>query len=289
MSAAAQSAAGAGALWRRLPRFAIAIPVDLTVLRSGIPSFIPGRSVDVGEGGLCAIIAGELRPGDSVGVEFQLPDVGAPIRAQAAVRHQARLRCGVEFLGLSVEQRAMIRSWERRLAEEQAQTQLSLDPALSETSASQPAIPGTPPAHHRRRMLLRLAWAALLLFVVLGALGWWQWYRAWKELESHLPGKAAVAEPPGTTVPAAIMEQRIIHKVDPVYPESARRANLQGTVVLDAVIGRDGTVLRLHPVSGPAALTPAAVEAVKWWRFQPYRVNGKPTEVKTTLAVEFRP
>jgi protein TonB len=286
MSAAAQSAAGAGARWRRFPRYALAIPVDFIVLRSGIPSFFPGRSVDVGGGGMCAIIAGEVRPGDSVAVEFQFPDAGGPIRAQAAVRHQARLRCGIEFLGLSVEQQAMVRSWERRMAEEQPQTQLSPDIALPEATTSQPPV-DTPP--RPRRMPRRLAWGMLMLFVVIGALGWWQWYRAWKELESHLPGKAAVAEPPETAVPTEIMERLITHRVDPVYPEDARRANVQGTVVLDAVIGRDGTVLRLRPVSGPDALTPAAIDAVKWWRFQPYRVNGKPTEVKTTLAVEFRP
>lgn len=284
MNAAVQTAA----IRRRVPRHAIAIPVDLTVLRAGIPECIPGRSLDVGEGGLCAILAGELRPGDTVGVEFRLPHVSLPIRAKATVRHQASLCCGLEFLGLSLEQQAMIRHWERCMAEEQPQIQLSFGAALPETSSSQPAtLDRAQP--RRSRVLPRLAWAALVLLVVLGGVGWWQWYRAWKELESHLPGKAAVAESPDITVPSGLMEQLITHRVDPVYPEAARRANLQGTVVLDAVIGRDGTVVRLRPVSGPDALRPAAIEAVKWWRFQPYRLNGEPTEVKTTFAVEFRP
>lgn len=286
MSAAAVQSTG-GAVRRRLPRHAIAIPVDLTVLRSGIPASLPGRSLDIGEGGLCAILAGELRPGETVGVEFRLPQVNVPIRAKAAVRHQARLRCGIEFLGLSQEQQSIIRFWEQRLAEEQPQIPFSFGAALPEASVS----PGTPETAHpgRSRILRRLLWAALVLFVALGALGWWQWYRTWNELESHLPGKAAMEKPRETTVPTALMEQIIIHRVDPVYPEAARLANIQGTVVLDALIGADGTVVELHPVSGPDALTPAALDAVKWWRFQPYRINGQPTRVKTTLAVEFRP
>lgn len=286
MSAAAVQSTG-GAVRRRLPRHAIAIPVDLTVLRSGIPASLPGRSLDIGEGGLCAILAGELRPGETVGVEFRLPQVNVPIRAKAAVRHQARLRCGIEFLGLSQEQQSIIRFWEQRLAEEQPQIPFSFGAALPEASVS----PGTPETAHpgRSRILRRLLWAALVLFVALGALSWWQWYRTWNELESHLPGKAAMEKPREVTVPTALMEQIIIHRVDPVYPEAARLANIQGTVVLDALIGADGTVVELHPVSGPDALTPAALDAVKWWRFQPYRINGQPTRVKTTLAVEFRP
>ncbi|HVO80398.1 MAG TPA: TonB family protein [Terriglobales bacterium] len=290
MSAAAQSSARAGPCWRRLPRCVAAIPVDFTVVRSGIPNFIPGRAVDLGMGGMGAIVAGEFHPGDPVGIEIQIPDAGGLMRAQAVVRHQSRLRCGVEFLGLSREQQTMILSWQRRMAEGQLQTQLSRDPVLPE--ASMPSLPAsdTPPAHPgRHRILRQLAWAALLLFLVLGAMGWWQWYRAWRELESHLPDKTVLAEPPEVAVPAGIMEQLLVHKVDPLYPEAARRANIQGTVVLAAVIGSDGTVLHLRPISGPGALTSAAVDAVQWWRFQPYRVNGRPIQVTTTLALEFRP
>jgi protein TonB len=84
------------------------------------------------------------------------------------------------------------------------------------------------------------------------------------------------------------MQQLITHKVEPLYPEDLRQRNVQGVVVLDAVIGRDGTVVRLRPISGPDALGSAAIEAVKWWRFRPYRVDGRAVEVETTLAVDFR-
>jgi protein TonB len=84
------------------------------------------------------------------------------------------------------------------------------------------------------------------------------------------------------------MERLATHKIEPIYPEAARQANIQGAVVLNLIIGTDGTVLDVHPISGPEELTPAAVEAVKWWRFQPYLVNGQAVQVKTTLAVDFR-
>jgi len=99
---------------RRVARYALAVPADITVLRSGIPDSIPGRSLDIGEGGVAVALAGELRPGDSVGLEFWLPDVALALQAKAVVRHQAQLRCGLQFLGVSREQLAMIQYWMAR-------------------------------------------------------------------------------------------------------------------------------------------------------------------------------
>ena len=111
---------------------------------------------------------------------------------------------------------------------------------------------------------------------------------AWQELESRVPDTEVTAAQPAQ-VPAEVMEQLVTHKVEPQYPASARQANLQGTVLLDTLIGQDGTVVKVKPVSGPEALASAAMEAVRWWRFQPYQLNGQPAEVETTVAVEFRP
>jgi protein TonB len=83
------------------------------------------------------------------------------------------------------------------------------------------------------------------------------------------------------------MRRLLTYQVAPEYPEAARQANVQGTVVLSAVIGRDGTVHDLRPLSGAEVLRPAALEAVRWWRFQPYRINGEAVEVETTVAIEF--
>jgi TonB family protein len=65
-----------------------------------------------------------------------------------------------------------------------------------------------------------------------------------------------------------------------LYPEAARRANLQGVVVLDAIIAADGTVVNIRPVSGADALVSAAMDAARWWRFRPYRVQGEPAPVR---------
>jgi TonB family protein len=272
---------------RRVSRHAIAIPVDVTVLRSGIPNNIPGRSLDLGEGGMLAVLAAEFHPGDSVGLEFRLPDVSAPLRAKAVVRHQAQLQCGFEFLGLSQDQQASIRYWARRKGQPKPEIQPSETPA-SVSPAPVTSLPKALPL-----TLHRVLWIALLLFVAVGAVGWWQWYRAWNELEARVPGRVSSTQQSSTpyraTVPAEVMQRLIIHKVEPIYPEAMRQANVHGIVVLAAVIARDGTVVKLHPISGPEALGSTAIEAARWWRFHPYRINGKAVDVETTLAVEFPP
>ena len=276
---ASPSPAHADLIPRRATRHPVAVPVDLTVLRSGVPDCIPGRALNVGEGGLAAIVAGELRPGDSVGVEMRLPHANLPLSAKAVVRHQARLRCGLEFVGLSMDQQALIRHWTQ--GEDEVKAELASPPHASSAPAARRSA--------RQRTSLRLLWGALAIFAVVGALGWWQWYHVWSELESRLPAVRASGEEVVAKVPPAEMEQLLTHKVDPIYPEAAKQTKAQGMVVLDAVIGPDGTVRDLRPVSGPDVLEPAALDAVRWWRFEPYRVNGKPVEVETTVAVEFQP
>jgi TonB family protein len=84
------------------------------------------------------------------------------------------------------------------------------------------------------------------------------------------------------------MEKRILTKVEPTYPEAARKAGTEGLVVLDARIARDGSVKSLRPVSGSALLLQSATEAVQSWKFEPYLSGGEAVEVETTIAVEFR-
>jgi protein TonB len=249
-------------------------------LRSGIPATIPGRALDLGEGGLAAILAGELHPGDSVGLEFRLPDLDLPLHAKAVVRHQARLRLGVEFLGIPPEQLAFIRHWVQRTAAVRPENPPA-ETHLPEPSVASQSQPGQ---SVRLRQFFGLALA--LMVVAAGVLSW-QWYRAWEELESHVPRRPAAVSPARARVPASVMEQLVLHRVEPVYPEAARKENVQGIVVLNTVIATDGSVADVRPVSGPEALAPAAVDAVKWWRFQPYLVNGLPVEAETTITVEF--
>src|ERR1700674_1031218 len=103
---------------RVFPRHPINITLDLIALRSGVPDNLPGRCTDISEAGVGAVVAGELAAGGQVAVELRLPNVGVPVRARALVCYQSRLRCGFEFVGLSVEQREMIRYWIYRSASE---------------------------------------------------------------------------------------------------------------------------------------------------------------------------
>jgi len=75
--------------------------------------------------------------------------------------------------------------------------------------------------------------------------------------------------------------------VAPVYPPLARQARIQGTVVLHAVISKDGSIEGLTLISGHPMLAPAAIEAVKQWRYKPYLLNGEPVEVDTEVLVNF--
>lgn len=292
MSAAtAQAPLRATANTRRVPRFPLSVPADVTVLRSGIPFSIPGRSVTLGELGLGIVLAGQLHPGDSVGVEFRLPDAGGPFRLKAVVRYQALLHCGLEFVSLTSEQKTLIEHWTQK------KSGVNPKAAFVVTSLRAPVPPAITPGlpfiaapdlKGQPGTFQRVLWTILAAMLLLTALGWWHWYRGWNELEAQIPASKPLLGAIPATVPAEIMEGLVTHKTEPIYPEAARQAKIQGVVALEVVIGPDGTVAEVRPVSGPDALTPAAVDAVKWWRFQPYLVNGQAVQVRTTLAVDFR-
>jgi len=84
------------------------------------------------------------------------------------------------------------------------------------------------------------------------------------------------------------MEALLEHKVIPEYPQIAKLAGVQGDVKLHAIIAKDGTIQSLTVTSGPTMLITAATDAVKQWRYQPYRLNGEPVEVETVITVSFR-
>ena len=88
-------------------------------------------------------------------------------------------------------------------------------------------------------------------------------------------------------VPQEVFRNLLTQTVLPVYPVLAQQARIQGLVVLDADISKDGTVETLKAVSGHPLLVPAALNAVKQWRYKPYVVNGKPVAVSTQIIVNF--
>jgi periplasmic protein TonB len=82
-------------------------------------------------------------------------------------------------------------------------------------------------------------------------------------------------------------EGDLVRKVVPTYPPLARSARIQGTVVLEAVIGKQGTIENLRLLAGHPMLTSAAIEAVRQWRYRPYILNNEPVEVQTQITVNF--
>jgi periplasmic protein TonB len=104
---------------------------------------------------------------------------------------------------------------------------------------------------------------------------------------SSTPVAIPKAAPQRVRVSQGVSQGLLIHKVTPVYPALARQARIQGIVVLQALIGKDGAIQNLHVVSGHPMLTGAALDAVKQWRYKPYYLNGEPVEVDTTVNVNF--
>ena len=293
------------------PRHPINVPLDLIALRSGVPENLPGRCTDLSEAGVGAVVAGELSAGQQVAIELRLPCVGEPVRARAVVRYQHRLLCGFEFVGLSMDQREMIRYWVHRSTAQRVVVEISkkLDiekPDIEkqdfekedfekqdfEQEENSVIVDKEPPVVGADR-LARLArtiragqlgtYLLIIGMLAAAALGWWRWHRFWNELEAH-----ALISDSGLRVSPETMEKRVLTKVQPVYPEAARTAKTEGVVVLDATIAPDGSVKHLKPLSGPDLLVRAATDAVQSWKYEPYLSSGKPVEVQTTIAVEFR-
>ncbi len=96
-----------------------------------------------------------------------------------------------------------------------------------------------------------------------------------------------VATPQRVRVSAGVTSGLLIRKVNPIYPPLARQARISGTVVLRAVISKDGSIENLTLVSGHPMLAPAAIDAVKQWKYKPYLLNGEPVEVDTEVQVNF--
>ena len=100
--------------------------------------------------------------------------------------------------------------------------------------------------------------------------------------------------PPAPPVPAvrtfrtsSILEGSLIRNVEPVYPPLAKGARVQGPVVLSAMISKAGMIENLRVLSGNPMLVPAAIDAVRQWRYRPYVLNGEPVEVETQITVNF--
>ncbi len=90
------------------------------------------------------------------------------------------------------------------------------------------------------------------------------------------------------TVPEQLSEKLLLERVEPSYPQKALQAGLQGPVVLQAWIGKDGRIRDLKLMRGSLLLGQAACEAVRQWRYKPYLLNGQAVDAQTTVTVDFK-
>jgi TonB family protein len=139
------------------------------------------------------------------------------------------------------------------------------------------------------RGLLRIGFAAVCVVVGLATCG------------SALALRLEVNEPPpsataSTTMPAPKGPVRVsggiaagskIGGENPKYPADARKAHVEGTVALRAIIGKTGAITNLQVISGPEELRQSAMDAVRTWQYKPYLLNGEPTAVETTINVNY--
>ena len=298
MAVGAQSQAWDRPSRRRVPRFRLQAPLEVTALRSGIPDTMPGRSVNLCERGVGAMIAGELVPGETVGVELRLLNAMEPLRTRATVRYHDKLQCGLEFVAVSAQHRAAIREWaketkaEREIEIVQPSKSAMIPPAAEgDEHASQEDIPSshrTGPRQPRRKWRMVGGLVAFLLVMAAAGLLWWKWTRDWEGLEAGLKTTQSVTEKTPVQVPAEVMQKLIVHRLEPEYPADARKENVEGIIALDVVVSSDGSVSSMRALNGPDVLARAAMDALRWWKFEPYRINGEATAVETTVAVEFK-
>jgi protein TonB len=110
-----------------------------------------------------------------------------------------------------------------------------------------------------------------------------------KKLEITNPAAPVARQTAPVATPAtnAAQRERLAEAIPPSYPPLAQHMNVQGSVVLQALIAADGTIENLHVMSGPAILASAAQQAVGKWKFKPVFQNGMAVETKATITVNF--
>lgn len=113
------------------------------------------------------------------------------------------------------------------------------------------------------------------------------------EMVNSAPSVPVLAKSPVPTpvkrmrIASRIAEANLIHDVAPQYPPEAGRARIEGTVVLMAVIGTDGSVKDVRVESGLPIFAQAAIDAVRQWRYKPYMIEGEPVEVDSRITINF--
>ena len=105
------------------------------------------------------------------------------------------------------------------------------------------------------------------------------------------PCSPVAPTPPQTSAalsPDSLQPGALIHKVDPEYPPAALAQKVEGVVRIYAVTGADGSIKAIRPLSGPRMLIPAALGAVRQWRYSPTLLSGQPIESQRQITVAFQ-
>jgi periplasmic protein TonB len=107
------------------------------------------------------------------------------------------------------------------------------------------------------------------------------------DASGNKPPEAALPSIEPVQLPEAMARSLLLQQTEMVYPEAAK--GQKGTVVLQVLIGRDGTVQDAKFLQGSLAFARTAIDAVKQWRFKPFTMNGRPTSAQTLLTLNFKP
>jgi protein TonB len=102
------------------------------------------------------------------------------------------------------------------------------------------------------------------------------------------PRVVIAAKPGPLTISRGVSAGMLLAPIQPVYPPIAKAAHQEGTVIIHAIISKDGRIESASVISGPGLLTGAALDAVRNAHYHPYLLNGQPTEVETTFSINFR-
>jgi periplasmic protein TonB len=95
------------------------------------------------------------------------------------------------------------------------------------------------------------------------------------------------AKPKRYRISAGVAQSNKIHDVQPEYPPEARKRGISGDVLLQVTIDTKGNLINIKPMQGDPILVEASIDAVKKWRYRPYKINDEPVEVETTVKVRF--
>jgi TonB family protein len=135
-------------------------------------------------------------------------------------------------------------------------------------------------------MRIRFAASAFVLFTLLSA-------SALAQVQGAPPsapdiGPVPQPRPQRIRVGGNVAKANLVTQVEPEYPEAAKTGHISGTVLLHAIIGKDGSVQDLELLGGPPLLVGPAMDAVRQWRYKPTKLNGFPVELDTTVSVVFK-